>query len=58
MLVEHQVIQLRGVSMFGKNSAETQEDVVKTPVVASPVISNNHEESDDIIAFVGEEVTF
>ena len=44
--------------MFGKNSAETQEDVVKTPVVASPVISNNHEESDDIIAFVGEEVTF
>ena len=44
--------------MFGKNSAETQEDVVKTPVVASPLISNNHDESDDIIAFVGEEVTF
>ena len=44
--------------MFGKNTAETHEDVVKTPVVASPVLSNNHEESDDIIAFVGEEVTF
>jgi cytoskeletal protein CcmA (bactofilin family) len=44
--------------MFGKNSAETQEDVVKTPIVASPLISNNHDESDDIIAFVGEEVTF
>jgi cytoskeletal protein CcmA (bactofilin family) len=44
--------------MFGKNTAETQEDVVKPPVVASPVHSNNHEESDDIIAFVGEEVAF
>jgi hypothetical protein len=32
--------------------------VVKTPVVASPVLSNNHEESGDIIAFVGEEVAF
>jgi cytoskeletal protein CcmA (bactofilin family) len=44
--------------MFGKNTAEPQEDVVKSPVVASPVLSSNHEESDDIIAFVGEEVTF
>ena len=44
--------------MFGKNTAETHEDVVKPPVVASPVLSNNHEESDDIIAFVGEEVAF
>ena len=44
--------------MFGKNTAETPEDVVELPVVASPVLSNNHEESDDIIAFVGEEVTF
>lgn len=44
--------------MFGKNTAETHEDVVKPSVEASPVLSNNHEESDDIIAFVGEEVTF
>ena len=44
--------------MFGKNTAETPEDVVKLPVVVSPVLSNTHEESDDIIAFVGEEVTF
>lgn len=44
--------------MFGKNTAETPEDVVKSPVIASPVLSNNHEESGDIIAFVGEEVTF
>ena len=44
--------------MFGKNTAEPQEDLVKPPVEASPVLSNNHEESDDIIAFVGEEVTF
>jgi len=44
--------------MFGKNTVETHEDVVEPSVVASPVLSNNHEESDDIIAFVGEEVTF
>ena len=44
--------------MFGKNTAETHEDVVKPSVEASPVLSNNHEESDDIIAFVGEEVAF
>ena len=44
--------------MFGKNTSETPEEVVKTPVVASPVLSNNHEESGDIIAFVGEEVAF
>jgi cytoskeletal protein CcmA (bactofilin family) len=44
--------------MFGKNTAEPQEDVLQPPVVASPVLSSNHEESDDIIAFVGEEVAF
>jgi len=44
--------------MFGKNTAETPEDVVKSPVEESPVHSNNHEESGDIIAFVGEEVAF
>ena len=44
--------------MFGKNTAETQEDVVDTPVIASPVLSSQQEESGDIIAFVGEEVTF
>ena len=44
--------------MFGKNTAETPEDVVKSPVVASPVLSSHHEESGDIIAFVGEEVSF
>jgi len=44
--------------MFGKNTAETHEDVVEPSVEASPVLSNNHEESDDIIAFVGEEVAF
>ena len=44
--------------MFGKNTVETHEDVVEPSVVGSPVLSNNHEESDDIIAFVGEEVTF
>ncbi|MDH5427485.1 MAG: polymer-forming cytoskeletal protein [Nitrospirota bacterium] len=44
--------------MFGKNTAEKSEDVMDSPVVASPVLSSNHEESGDIIAFVGEEVTF
>jgi cytoskeletal protein CcmA (bactofilin family) len=44
--------------MFGKNTAETPEEAVKSPVVASPVLSSNHEDSGDIIAFVGEEVTF
>ena len=45
--------------MFGKNTAETPEDVVKAPpVVAPPAVSNNREESGDIIAFVGEEVAF
>ena len=44
--------------MFGKNTAETPEDVPSSPVVSSPVPSNKQEESDDIIAFVGEEVTF
>ena len=50
--------------MFGKNTAETPEtsetpqDVMKSPGVLSPAFSNNHEESGDIIAFVGEEVTF
>ena len=45
--------------MFGKNTAETPQDVVKSPpVVEPPVVSNNREESGDIIAFVGEEVAF
>ena len=45
--------------MFGKSTAETTpEEVVDTPVVPSPVVSSNHDESGDIIAFVGEEVTF
>jgi len=44
--------------MFGKNTAEKSEDVMDSPVVASPVLASNHEESGDIIAFVGEEVTF
>jgi cytoskeletal protein CcmA (bactofilin family) len=44
--------------MFGKNTAEKSEDVVNSPVVPAPVLSKNHEESGDIIAFVGEEVTF
>ena len=44
--------------MFGKNTAETSEDVVESPVVSTPVVSSDHDESGDIIAFVGEEVTF
>jgi cytoskeletal protein CcmA (bactofilin family) len=44
--------------MFGKNTVETTEDVVESPVVSGPVASNNHDESGDIIAFVGEEVAF
>ena len=44
--------------MFGKNTDETTEDVVESPVVSSPVVSNNNDESGDIIAFVGEEVAF
>ncbi len=44
--------------MFGKNTAEKSEDVVNSPVVPAPVLSKNQEESGDIIAFVGEEVTF
>jgi len=44
--------------MFGKNNAVAPEDVVKTPVVSSPVASSDQEESGDIIAFVGEEVAF
>jgi len=48
--------------MFGKRTVETQEDVVESPVVPIQVVSSNessdHDESDDIIAFVGEEVTF
>ena len=44
--------------MFGKNTAETPQNVVNSPEDSSPVVSSNHEESDDIIAFVGEEVTF
>ncbi len=44
--------------MFGKNTAETPQNVVNSPEDSSPVVSSNHEESDDIIAFVGEEVIF
>ncbi len=44
--------------MFGKNNVDSSDDVVKSPVVPSPELSNKHEESGDIIAFVGEEVTF
>ena len=44
--------------MFGKNTDETSEDVVESPVVSSEVVSSNHDDSEDIIAFVGEEVTF
>ena len=48
--------------MFGKIIGNTQEDVVESPIVPSQVVSNNessdHEESGDIIAFVGEEVAF
>lgn len=44
--------------MLGKNNAETTGNVMESPVVSIPVASNNHEESGDIIAFVGEEVTF
>jgi cytoskeletal protein CcmA (bactofilin family) len=44
--------------MFGKNTAEKSEDVVNSPVIPAPVLSKNQEESGDIIAFVGEEVTF
>ncbi|MEE8126496.1 MAG: polymer-forming cytoskeletal protein [Nitrospirales bacterium] len=44
--------------MFGKNNPEPIQEPEESPVTPSPVTSNNHEESDDIIAFVGEEVTF
>jgi cytoskeletal protein CcmA (bactofilin family) len=45
--------------MFGKNADETPENEVKSPVPSSPVLfSSKQDESDDIIAFVGEEVTF
>lgn len=50
--------------MFGKNTAETPQnpeppqEAMKMPGVLSPAFSNNHEESGDIIAFVGEEVAF
>ena len=50
--------------MFGKNTAETPQtpeppqDSLKMPGVLSPAFSGNQEDSGDIIAFVGEEVTF
>ncbi|MEC4680242.1 MAG: polymer-forming cytoskeletal protein [Nitrospirota bacterium] len=44
--------------MFGKNTVETPEDVVSLPEDSSPPVSSTHEESDEIIAFVGEEVIF
>ena len=50
--------------MFGKNTtetpktAETPQEAMNMPGVVSPAFSNNQTESGDIIAFVGEEVTF
>ncbi len=45
--------------MFGKNTVESTEDVVKTPEITTPTVTQtNQDESGDIIAFVGEEVTF
>ena len=48
--------------MFGKSTVKISEDVDESPVISTPVVSSNvssnHDESGDIIAFVGEEVTF
>jgi len=50
--------------MFGKNNAETPQpdetpqDAMNLPGVLSPAFSSSPPESGDIIAFVGEEVTF
>ncbi len=47
--------------MFGKNAntAESTEDIVKTPELTTPTVTQtNQDDSGDIIAFVGEEVTF
>ena len=50
--------------MFGKsttetaNAAETPGEAMKMPGVLSPAFSSSQRELDDIIAFVGEEVTF
>ena len=44
--------------MFGKNNPEPIQVPEESPEIPIPVATNHHEESDDIIAFVGEEVTF
>ncbi len=44
--------------MFGKNTAETTPDEVMPPTIPPPPPANEQQESNDIIAFVGEEVTF
>ena len=44
--------------MFGKNTAETTPDEVIPPTIPPPPPANEQQESNDIIAFVGEEVTF
>ncbi len=44
--------------MFGKNTNENQKNAVESTDVLVPEVSSNQEESDDIIAFVGEEVSF
>lgn len=46
--------------MFGKNTDVTTEDhdVVSSTEDSSPTVPSDNKESDDIIAFVGEEVTF
>ncbi len=48
--------------MFGKSTVKISEYVEESPVISTPVVSSNvssnHDGSGDIIAFVGEEVTF
>lgn len=50
--------------MFGKSTTETEKaaetpgEAMKMPDVLSPAFSSSQRELDDIIAFVGEEVTF
>jgi cytoskeletal protein CcmA (bactofilin family) len=46
------------MSMFGKSSSETSQNPAETAMQANPVKTNNQPESGEIIAFVGEEVTF
>jgi cytoskeletal protein CcmA (bactofilin family) len=44
--------------MFGKSSSEASQNPVETAMPANPVKTNDQPESGEIIAFVGEEVTF